>query len=259
MELVLFEKTENIGILTFSNPSTLNSINFQVLEELETKLDIIENDKIVRCLIITGAGERAFIAGGDIALQNTFGVIEAYQWACTGHRCLRRLEMMPVPVIGAINGYALGGGTEVALACDLLIASENAIFAQPEVGLGIIPGFGGTQRLPRKVGLNKTKELIFTGMKITAQEAMRIGLVNQVVPQEDLMREAVKLAEMIVRNAPIAVRLAKVAMNDGIQCDLDRGLALERALFSECFSTEDKTIGMTAFEEKNKNIVFKNR
>lgn len=259
MSLVCYEKRQDVGILTFNNPKTLNALDFRVLEELDTTLDVIKEDKDIYCLIITGAGEKAFIAGGDIALQNTFDVLSAYNWACTGHRCIRKLETMPMPVIGAINGYALGGGTEVALACDLLVASEKAIFAQPEVGLGITPGFGGTQRLPRKVGINKAKELIFTGMRIDAAEAMRIGLVNKVVPHETLMEEAIQLAEMIIKNAPIAVRLAKVAIDEGIQCDIDRGLSMEKALFSECFSTEDKTTAMTAFVEKNKNVIFHNR
>jgi len=259
MGLVFYERRDNIGILTINNPKTLNALDFQVLEELEIALDKIEKCMDIYCLIITGAGDKAFIAGGDIALQNTFNVISAYKWASIGHSCIHKLESMHMPVIGAINGYALGGGTEVALACDILVASENAIFAQPEVGLGIIPGFGGTQRLPRKVGINKAKELIFTGMRIGAVEAMRIGLVNKVVPHEVLMQEAIKLAEIIIKNAPIAVRFAKIAINDGIQCDLDRGLSIEKALFSECFSTEDKATGMSAFVEKNINVVFNNR
>jgi enoyl-CoA hydratase len=259
MYYIEFEKREHIGILTINNSSKLNALNFEVLDDFNNVLDVIREDKEIFCLIITGTGEKAFIAGGDIALQNSFDVMQAKGWSHRGQACLRKLETMPMPVIGAINGFALGGGLEVALACDILIASENAIFGQPEVCLGIIPGFGGTQRLPRKIGLNKAKELIFTGNKIDVAEALKIGLISKAVPSTSLMEETLILAESIIKNAPIAVRQAKIAINEGIQCDLDRGLSIEKSLFSECFSTDDKTTGMSAFINKNKNVCFKNQ
>lgn len=259
MSLVDFEKREHIGILTICNPKKLNVFDFQVLFDLDSVLDVIKEDTEIYCIILTGAGEKAFIAGGDIALQNTFDVTKAYQWSDLGQNCLQKLEKMPMPVICVVNGYALGGGTEAALACDLVLASKKAIFGLPEVSLGIIPGFGGTQRLPRKIGINKAKELIFTGVKFDADEALKIGLVNKVVTHEALMEEAIILANMITNNSPIAVRLAKIAINDGMQCDMDRGISIEKSLFAQCFATEDSKTGMTAFIEKNKNVKFQNR
>ena len=259
MSHVDFVKREHIGLLTFNNPQKLNVLDLNTLIDFNSILDVIRDDVEIYCLIVTGVGEKSFIAGGDITLQNTFSVMEAYNWANLGQGCLSKLEKMPMPVIGAVNGYALGGGMEVALACDLIIASENAIFGQPEVTLGIIPGFGGTQRLPRKVGINKAKELIYTGNKIDVDEALKIGLVNKVAKRETLMEDAIGFANNIIQNAPIAVRLAKLAINEGTQCDIDRGLVIEKSLFSECFSTEDKTTAMTAFIKKNKNVRFTNR
>ena len=250
MSLVLIEKKEGIAVLTLNDPKKLNAFGVEMLYEFQERLDEIENDADVRCVIITGAGDKAFVAGGDIVLQNTFNVVAAYEWACFGHRFLHKLETLKYPVIGAINGYALGGGTEIALACDILIASENAIFAMPEVGLGIIPGFGGTQRLPRKVGINKAKEMIFTGARISADEAMRIGLVNKVVKHENLLDEALNMAKMIIKNSTYSVSAAKTAINDGMQCDLERGLVIEKALYSQCFATEEQKARMTAFVNK---------
>lgn len=247
---VRFEKDGAIGILTFDNPRTLNALDFQVLEELNAIMDGIERDRDVRCLIVTGAGEKAFIAGGDIAVQLTFTVQAAYDWACLGHRTLRRIETLPFPVIGAVNGYALGGGTEVALVCDLLLASEQAIFGQPEVALGIIPGFGGTQRLPRKIGVNKAKELLLTGRRFDAAEALALGLVNEVLPPDQLMARAREIARAMTSLSFDALRLCKIAVDEGLQCDLDRGLAMERGVFSQCFATARQKEEMQKFVDR---------
>lgn len=247
------------ALILLDRPQTLNSLDFDSLRELDGILAGLPAMPDLRCVVLASNVSKAFLAGGDIRLQNTFGVAEAAAWAEFGHRVLARLEQFPVPVIAAVNGYALGGGTELALACDFILAAEDAVFAQPEVKLGIIPGFGGTQRLARRVGAAMARELIYSGRRIDAQEALRIGLVNHVYPRERLREEAMQLARDIAANAPIAVRKAKQAISDGLQCDLDRGLALERGLFSQCFATEDKHIGMTAFENKEKHVVFLNR
>ncbi|MBR0173244.1 MAG: enoyl-CoA hydratase/isomerase family protein [Lachnospiraceae bacterium] len=257
MGLIEYRAEDQIGFLTINNPSTLNALDFPLLEELEKLLDTLQDACIKRkskicCLIITGAGEKAFIAGGDITVQNTFDTVLAYNWACTGQRVLKKIEELEVPVIAAVNGYALGGGTEVVLACDLVVASEKAVFGQPEVGLGITPGFGGTQRLPRKVGLNIAKEWILTGRRIMPEEAKQAGLVNRIAAHDKLMEETMKLAQEIISNGTHAVRMAKQAINDGIQCDLDRGLSMERALFSTCFSTMDQNERMEAFLNRKK-------
>jgi enoyl-CoA hydratase len=258
MGLILYEKTDKYGILTFNNPEKLNAIDFAMLDELNAVLDGVENDRDLRCLILTGSGEKAFIAGGDIAVQNAFGVLEAYDWSRLGVKTLGRIEKLPMPVIGAVNGYALGGGFEVALCCDMLFFSENAVVGFPETGLGIIPGFGGTQRIARKVPLNTAKELVFTGARIGANEAYRIGVANAVVPLPELMGAAVECAKRVCKNGPIAVRKAKIAINEGVQTDLERGLLIESAVFAGCFETKDKTIAMTAFLEKKKDFVFVN-
>ena len=256
MPYVTFERRGPVALILLDRPQQLNAVDFASLRELDEALDRAAADPELRCAVLASAVEKAFLAGGDIRLQNTFGVMEAAEWAACGHSVLRKLERLPIPVIAAVNGYALGGGTELLLACDFAIASEDALFAQPEVGLGIIPGFGGTQRLARKVGVSMAKELIFTGERIGAQEALRIGLVNRVVPAERLRAETMELAGLVAANAPVAVRLAKEAIDAGLQCDLDRGLLLERALFTRCFATEDKRIGMTAFERRDKHPVF---
>lgn len=251
MKKVLFEKQKNIALVTFNNPQKLNPLDFEVLEELNVIMDDLDKEDI-RCVILTGAGEKAFIAGGDIGVQNTFDVTAAYRWACLGHATLRRIERLSVPVIGAINGFALGGGTEVALVCDCLVAAKEAIFGQPEVTLGITPGFGGTQRLARKIGINLAKELILTGRRFSAEEAKEIGLVNKVTSREQVLPEAFDFAEQIIKHSRYAVEYAKKAVDQGIQVDLDRGLEIERTLFSLCFDTEEQTIAMTNFLNKGK-------
>lgn len=249
-EKVRFKNDGPIGILTFDNPKNLNGLDFQVMEEVNILLDHMQSEGTTRCLILTGAGEKAFIAGGDIAMQLTFTVSMANTWAMLGYRTLRRLETLSIPVIGAVNGYALGGGTEIALTCDMLIASEKAVFAQPEITLGIIPGYGGTQRLARKIGVNKAKEFILLGRRFDAWEAKEIGLVNTVVPHERLMEEAMKWANVAAALSPDALLFAKQAINDGLQCDIDRGLTVERGLFVQCFDTERQKIEMRNFVEK---------
>lgn len=246
-----YEVVDQVGILTFDNPKNLNGLDFQVIDEMNEILDAIAKSRDIGCLILTGAGEKAFMAGGDIGMQLEFDVQTAYEWACLGHRTLRRFEKLPFPVIGAINGYALGGGTEVALVCDILIASRKAVFGQPEITLGIIPGYGGTQRLPRKIGLNRACEYIFTGRRFDAEEAHAIGLVNHVVEPEQLMPRAMEMAKHIVSLPPEAMRMCKAATLDGMQADLDTGLQLEHALFSRTFATERQKEEMRKFLERS--------
>ena len=204
---------------------------------------------------MTGAGEKAFVAGADITEMKDLNTMEGRKFSILGNKVFRRLENLEKPVIAAVNGFALGGGCELAMACDIRLASEKAKFGQPETGLGITPGFGGTQRLPRLVGTGMAKELIYTGKIIKADEALRIGLVNRVVEVDKLMEEAKNLAETIAANAPIAVKLSKTAINRGVQCDIDTALMYEAEAFGECFSTADQKEGMTAFvERRDKNF-----
>ncbi len=252
MENIIYEKKEKIGYITINRPKALNALNTQTLHELAEVLDMVENDKDVRVLIITGAGEKSFVAGADIKEMYQKTAVEGYEFIKLGNQIFRRLEMLDIPVIAAVNGYALGGGCELALACDIRIASENAIFGQPEVKLGLMPGFGGSQRLTRLVGKAKAMELILVGDNISAEEALKIGLVNKVVKKEDLMAEAEKLAKKIIANAPIAVKLAKRAINVGLDAGLEAGLEYEIVACGSCFATEDIKEGMGAFLEKRK-------
>ncbi len=254
---VTIEKEQKTAILTISREEALNALNEQVVDELEQAIDRIEKDRDMQALIITGSG-RAFVAGADIGVQSVFDVEEARAWGRRGSKVFRRLELLQIPTIAAVNGFALGGGCELALACDMIIASTKAKFGQPEVGLGITPGFSGTQRLPRRIGAARAKELIFTGKMIDAAEADRIGLVNHVVEPDHLMDEAVKLAEECCKNAPIAVSYAKACIDRGMQTDIDTGIAIENELFAMCFVTEDQKEGMKAFLEKRK-ADFKNK
>lgn len=256
-EYIITEKDKGILKLTISREEALNALNGDVISELESILDNISEDKDVGALIITGAG-RSFVAGADIGVQSVFNVKEAREWGRKGASIFRKLELMEIPTIAAVNGFALGGGCELALSCDMIVASSKAKFGQPEVSLGITPGFSGTQRLPRKIGVAKAKELIFTGKMIDAYEAERIGLVNIVTPPEKLLDEAVLLAEMCIKNAPVAVKYAKACIDRGMQTDIDTGIAIENELFAMCFATEDQKEGMQAFIEK-RPAVFKNR
>jgi len=255
---VLYEVKGNIAIITINRPEALNALNLDVLGELEQTVAKAENDNDVYVVIITGAG-RAFVAGADIAQMKDLTPDEARAFGEFGNRVFSKIESLAKPVIAAINGFALGGGCELASACDIRLAGEKAKFGQPEVGLGITPGFGGTQRLPRIVGLSKAKELILSAQTINAEEALRIGLVSQVFPGEELIGAALDLAGKIAANAQIAVRQSKAAINKGMQCDIGTGLAFEAQAFGLCFSTEDQKDAMTAFINKEKLAGFKNK
>lgn len=254
MEFITFEQKDQIGIITINRPKALNALNSQVLDELNETLDSVDLNT-VRALILTGAGEKSFVAGADIAEMSTLTKAEGEAFGKKGNDVFRKLETLPIPVIAAVNGFALGGGCEISLSCDIRICSENAVFGQPEVGLGITPGFGGTQRLARTVGVGMAKQMIYTARNIKAPEALRIGLVNAVYPQEELMAQAEKLASTIAKNAPIAVRNCKKAINDGLQVDMDQAIVIEEKLFGDCFESEDQKYGMAFFLDKNKEKV----
>lgn len=251
MEFITYEVEGQIGIITINRPKALNALNSAVLDELDKTLDAVDQEAI-RCLILTGAGEKSFVAGADIGEMSTLTKAEGEAFGKKGNDVFRKLETFPIPVIAAVNGFALGGGCEISMSCDIRICSENAVFGQPEVGLGITPGFGGTQRLARIVGTGKAKEMIYGARNIKAEEAYRIGLVNNVYPAEELMPAAKKLASTIARNAPIAVRNCKRAINEGIQVDMDQAIVIEEKLFGSCFETCDQKEGMNAFLEKRK-------
>jgi len=258
MNYVQYEQNGFVGIITINREKALNALNSEVLSELETAIDGVSIDD-TRCLIITGAGQKAFVAGADIAEMSNMTKEEGQKFSAKGNAVFRKIEKLPIPVIAAVNGFALGGGCELSLSCDIRIASENALFAQPEAGLGITAGFGGTQRLPRAIGIGKAKELLYTCGKVKADEALILGLVNAVYPSDQLMEECLKLAGKIARNAPIAVRATKKAVNDGIQVDIDSAIAIEAAQFGECFESEDQKNAMTAFCEKRKPDAFVNK
>ena len=252
-EFINYEKElGQIGILTINRPKVLNALSWQTLRELREFLENILPKETLKAFIITGAGDKAFVAGADIAEMNQMNDREFQDYVDFAHKVYALIENDPSPCIAAINGYALGGGCELALACDIRIASNKAKLGFPEVKLGIFPGWGGTQRVTRVLGLGKTKELVFTGDMIDAQEALRIGLVERVVPDEILMEEARGLAHTIAKNAPRAVRMAKTAINSGSEMDLQRALLLEKTLVSLCFDSEDRIEGMNAFLEKRK-------
>ena len=258
MEFITYEAEGQIGIITINRPKALNALNSTVLEELDKTLDAVDL-QTVRCLILTGAGEKSFVAGADIGEMSTLTKAEGEAFGKKGNDVFRKLETFPIPVIAAVNGFALGGGCEISMSCDIRICSENAVFGQPEVGLGITPGFGGTQRLARIVGTGKAKEMIYGARNIKAEEAYRIGLVNNVYPLEELMPAAKKLAATIARNAPIAVRNDKRAINEGLQVDMDQAVVIEEKLFGNCFETYDQKEGMAAFLEKRKVEAFLNK
>lgn len=260
MEYIVYEQKGQIATITISREKALNALNSQVLEELDQTLDNVNLDE-VRCLILTGAGTKSFVAGADIGEMSSLTKAEGEAFGKKGNDVFRKLETFPIPVIAAINGFALGGGCEISMSCDIRIASDNAVFGQPEVGLGITPGFGGTQRLARLVGAGMAKQLIYTARNIKADEAYRIGLVNAVYTQEELLPAAEKMAAGIAKNAPIAVRNCKKAINEGLDLDMDKAIELEEKLFGDCFETEDQKYGMTFFLDKNKEKVkepFKN-
>ncbi|MFQ3789453.1 enoyl-CoA hydratase-related protein [Halomonas sp. A29] len=250
----LIDVVDSAGVvrLTINRPKALNALNSAVLTELEAVLSELEQRSDLRAVLITGAGEKSFVAGADITEMREKTPEEARAFASQALRTIKRLETLPVPVVALVNGFCLGGGCELALACDWAVASDNAIFGQPEVLLGVIPGFGGTQRLPRRVGPAMALDLVTTGRKIDAQEALRIGLVNRVMPQAELDAYAEELAKQLAGNGPLAVRSAKQAVHDGMDQDLDSALALETSLFALGFAGSEQKEGMSAFVEKRK-------
>ena len=257
-ENLILDKENEIAILYINRPKYLNALNAQTLKELTRDIDEVPRDPAIKVLIITGAGDKAFAAGADINFMLPLSPAEGRYFSDMGEKVFRKLELMEKPVIAAVIGFALGGGCELAMACDIRLAAENAIFGQPEVGLGIIPGFGGTQRLPRLVGEGRAKELTFTADNISAEEAYRIGLVNHVYPAAELMPQAKKMASRIAARAPMAVGYAKFAIGKGLQVDIDTAMSIESDMFGLCCATEDKNEGLGAFVEKRKPQ-FKNR
>ncbi|SEF50938.1 enoyl-CoA hydratase [Eubacterium ruminantium] len=277
MEFITYEQEGFVGIITINRPKALNALNSQVLDELSEAFDNVDLDT-TRALILTGAGDKSFVAGADIGEMSTLTKAEGEAFGKKGNDVFLKIESFPIPVIAAVNGFALGGGCEISMSCDIRICSDNAVFGQPEVGLGITPGFGGTQRLARTVGIGMAKQLIYTAKNIRANEALRIGLVNAVysattdeagnvtaTAQEVLMAEAKKLASIIAANAPIAVRNCKKAINDGISLDIEKAVEVEEKLFGDCFESYDQKEGMANFLRKKddpakvKVVAFQNK
>jgi enoyl-CoA hydratase len=251
-DLVLLEKTPPLATITINRPKALNALNSKVLAALDGILDDLNEDDEVRVVILTGAGEKAFVAGADIAEMSQMSPLEGAGFSRFGQLVFKKVQDLKKPVIAAVNGFALGGGSELALASDFIYASDNAKFGVPEVTLGIFPGFGGTQRLPRLLGKGQAKEMILTGKMISAQEAYEIGMVNKVMPQAELMEAVKKVAFQIAKNGPIAVSIAKNLVDVGYDIPLDDGCLMESRSFGMCCATEDKKEGMKAFLEKRK-------
>lgn len=258
MDYILYEQNGNVAAITINREKALNALNSQVLDELNATLDAVDL-ATVRCLVITGAGSKSFVAGADIGEMSSLTKAEGEAFGKKGNDVFRKIETFPIPVIAAVNGFALGGGCEISMSCDIRICSDNAVFGQPEVGLGITPGFGGTQRLARLVGPGMAKQMIYTARNIKADEALRIGLVNAVYTQDELMAAAEKMAAGIAKNAPIAVRNCKKAINDGLDADMDEAIVIEEKLFGDCFESYDQKEGMAAFLEKRKVEKFLNK
>ena len=268
MEFITYEQEGFVGVITINRPKALNALNSQVLEELEATFKAVDLGS-TRALVLTGAGEKSFVAGADIGEMSTLTKAEGEAFGKKGNDVFRMIETFPIPVIAAINGFALGGGCEISMSCDIRLCSDNAVFGQPEVGLGITPGFGGTQRLARLVGEGMAKQMIYTARNIKADEAYRIGLVNavysastdeagnEITAQANLLAAAKKMAAGIAANAPIAVRNCKKAINDGMQVDMDKAIVIEEKLFGDCFETEDQRAGMGNFLEKDKEKKLK--
>lgn len=251
-ENIIFQVEGSIATITFNRPKALNALSGALLDEFSQALDEIEKDEDIRVLILTGAGEKAFVAGADITEIAKLDALQAKIFSQKGQDVIGRLQELAIPVIGAVNGFALGGGSEIALACDFIYASENARFGLPEITLGIIPGFGGTQRMPRLVGKNRAKELIFTGKMISAAEACDMGMVNQVCAPDALMEAVLKTANMIVAKGKVSLRAAKQAINSGMDTDLITGCKIECDAFALCVASEDAEEGTAAFLEKRK-------
>ena len=244
------EHNDGVTVMKVSAPKSLNALNSTVLKEMDDFVGSL--DESTRVLIITGDGEKSFVAGADISEMAHLDEQQGHDFGKLGAQVFRKIELLPFPVIAAVNGFALGGGCELAMACDIRIASNRAKFGQPEVGLGIIPGFSGTYRLPKLIGQGYAKEMIYTGKVIRADEALRIGLVNAVYEPEELMDKAMEMAAMILKNAPVAIKLGKQSINEGYDLDADEAIALENRLFGKCFATADQKEGMDAFLNKRK-------
>lgn len=259
MTNILLEKKGYIAVATINRPKALNALNSEVLSDLDELVATVKADDEIRALVITGSGEKAFVAGADIGEMSTLTKEGGTAFGKHGNDVFRAIETLPIPTIAAVNGFALGGGCELSMACDIRICADTAVFGQPETGLGITPGFGGTQRLARLVSPGMAKQLIYTAKNIKADEAYRIGLVNAVYPLEELMPAAEKLAETIAKNAPIAVRACKKAINDGLQVDMDKAIVIEEELFGSCFQSADQIEGMSAFLEKRKHEPYQNK
>ena len=257
MPFVKYEPKGDVAYLVIDRPEALNALNAQVLADLDAALDAIDLD-LIRCVIVRGAGEKSFVAGADIAQMKDLDPAGGEAFGKQGNDVFLKLESFPIPVIAAVGGYALGGGCELAMACDFRICSDTAVFGQPEVGLGITPGFGGTQRLARIVGPGMAKQMIYTARNIKADEALRIGLVNAVYPAAELYAAAEKLASTIAANAPIAVRACKKAINEGAALPIEQAVVCEEKAFGSCFETGDQQEGMGAFLEKRKHAPFTN-
>jgi len=251
-ENVLLEREDRVATLTINRPKALNALNKDTLLEIKRAVLEIKEDSGIDLLIITGAGDKSFVAGADISFMQNLSAMEGRAFGALGQEAFRMIEAIEKPVIAAVNGFALGGGCELAMSCDFRIASTTAKFGQPEVGLGVTPGFGGTQRLPRLVGAGMAKQMLYTADIIDAKEALRIGLVNSVVEPEELMDYVKKIAKRIVNKGQVAVRLCKVAANEGMQTDIDRGMTIEADVFGLCFATADQKEGMSAFVGKRK-------
>ena len=251
-ENIIYQVDEGIATITFNRPKALNALNGALLVEFSSALDSVAADENIRVLVLTGAGEKSFVAGADLSELATFNSLSAKVFSQKGHAIIVKLQQLPIAVIAAVNGFALGGGTEIAIACDFIYASQNAKFGQPEINLGLIPGFGGTQRLPRLVGANMAKELIFTGKMISAAEAEKIGLVNRLLPPDQLMEEVMKTAREIASKGRVSLRAAKQAINHGLNTDLATGIHIEVDAFSLCYDSSDSKEGTSAFLEKRK-------
>ncbi|MEG1432226.1 MULTISPECIES: enoyl-CoA hydratase-related protein [Eubacterium] len=257
MGFVKYEADGAVAVITIDREKALNALNSEVLGDLEAVIDGIDLD-VIRAVVITGAGAKSFVAGADIGEMSALTKAEGEAFGKKGNDVFRKIEVLPIPVIAAVNGFALGGGCELSMSCDIRLAADNALFGQPETGLGITPGFGGTQRLARLIPVGKAKEMVYAGTNIKAEEAKALGLVNAVYPQEELMPAALKLAGKIAKNAPIAVRNCKKAINDGLEVGMDDAIVIEEKLFGDCFESADQKEGMAAFLEKRKHEPFTN-
>ena len=259
MTNILLEKKSLYAVATINRPKALNALNSEVLSDLDELVQTVSADADIRALVITGSGEKAFVAGADIGEMSTLTPAEGEAFGKHGNDVFRKLETLPIPTIAAINGFALGGGCELSMSCDIRLCADTAVFGQPEAGLGITPGFGGTQRLARLVSPGMAKQLIYTAKNIKADEAYRIGLVNAVYPLDELLPAAEKMAETIAKNAPIAVRACKKAINEGLEAKMDDAVVIEEKLFGSCFQTADQIEGMSAFLEKRKHEPYQNK